>query len=152
MTKKTSIILVVVLAVLIIVLICLNFLIGNKAPSASLPVENQNPQIANPASVNCVDKGGTLSIVKRGDDGEYGICYFLDNRQCEEWALFRGDCPVGGLKVTGYITQAAQYCVITGGTYTITDGRVDPEQGICAFKDGSSCDVWDYYNGGLCGK
>ena len=56
--------------------------------------------IANPASVNCINKGGTLSIQKRGDGGEYGVCIFEDNRQCEEWALFRGECPAGGKKVT----------------------------------------------------
>ncbi len=76
--------------------------------------------MANPASENCIKQGGTLSIQERGDGGQYGICLFEDNRQCEEWALLRGDCPVGGLKVTGYITPAAQYCVITGGTYAIT--------------------------------
>jgi len=52
--------------------------------------------IANPASVNCIDKGGVLSIQKRGDGGEYGICIFEDNSQCEEWALFRGECSAGG--------------------------------------------------------
>jgi putative hemolysin/predicted metal-dependent phosphoesterase TrpH len=56
--------------------------------------------IANPASVNCINKGGTLSIQKSADGGEYGICVFADNRQCEEWALFRGECPAGGKKVT----------------------------------------------------
>ncbi len=70
--------------------------------------------IANPASVNCIDKGGTLSIQKRGDGGEYGICIFEDNRQCEEWALFRGECPAGGIKITGYVTPAARYCAIPG--------------------------------------
>ena len=86
--------------------------------------------------------------MERGDGGQYGICLFEDNRQCEKWALMRGDCPVGGLKVTGYVTPAAQYCVITGGTYAITgnDGA-DDEQGTCTFKDGASCDAWDYYNG-----
>ena len=76
--------------------------------------------VANPASVNCAQQGGTLSIETRGDGGQYGICLFEDNRQCEEWALMRGDCPVGGLKVTGYLTPAAQYCVITGGAYAVT--------------------------------
>ena len=59
-----------------------------------------------------------------------------------------GDCPVGGLKVTGYITPAAQYCVITGGTYAITgNSGQDDEQGTCTFKNGAQCDVWDYYDG-----
>jgi putative hemolysin len=76
--------------------------------------------IANPASVNCLKQGGTLAIEKRGGIGESSVCYFEDNRQCKEWVLFRGECPVGGLKVTGYITEAACFCAITGGEYTIT--------------------------------
>ena len=104
--------------------------------------------IANPASVSCINKGGTLSIQKRGDGGEYGICIFEDNRQCEEWALFRGECPVGGRKITGYVTPAAQYCAITGGSYKVTDqSNTDKEQGTCTFNNGKSCDVWEYYSG-----
>jgi len=108
--------------------------------------------IANPASVNCINKGGTLSIQNRTDGGEYGICTFEDNRQCEEWALFRGECPAGGMKVTGYITSAARFCVITGGSYKVT-GQIntDKEQGTCTFNGGKSCNVWDYY-GGRCSK
>ena len=53
----------------------------------------------NPASENCTEKGGTLSIEKRGDGGEYGVCIFEDNMQCEEWALMRGECPVGGVTI-----------------------------------------------------
>ena len=32
----------------------------------------------------------------------------------------RGDCPVGGVKVTDYATPAGRYCAIAGGTYAIT--------------------------------
>ena len=104
--------------------------------------------MANPASVNCAQQGGTLAIETRGDDGQYGVCYFEDNRQCEEWALLRGDCPVGGVKVTGYATPAAAYCAISGGTYTLTgNGGTEDEQGTCTFKNGGQCDAWDYYNG-----
>ena len=118
------------------------------------PADDQMPfwkplaQMANPASENCIQQGGTLSMETRGDLGEFGVCYFEDNRQCEEWALFRGECPAGGLKVTGYITDAARFCAITGGTYVITgDSGLDTEQGICTFKTGKTCDAWDYYNG-----
>ncbi len=105
-------------------------------------------QIANPASEHCIKQGGTLSIQKRGDGGEYGICVFEDNRQCEEWALLRGDCPAGGRQVTGYVTPAARYCVITGGEYTITaSSNTENEQGTCTFKNGKVCDVWDLFNG-----
>ncbi len=104
--------------------------------------------MANPASVNCTEKGGTLNIEQRGDLGQIGVCYFEDNRQCEEWALFNGACPVGGLKVTGYTTEAARFCAITGGQYAITgnSGAAD-EQGTCTFSAGKNCNVWDYYNG-----
>ena len=105
--------------------------------------------LANPASTNCTDKGGTLSIEKDGSGNEYGVCHFEDNLQCEEWAMMKGECPEGGLKVTGYVTTAANYCAITGGDYAITgnSGNTENEQGTCTFKSGKSCDVWDYYNG-----
>lgn len=55
---------------------------------------------------------------------------------------------MGGLKVTGYVTPAAQYCAITGGTYTIVSGGNTPDEvGTCTFKNGTICDVGDYYNG-----
>lgn len=47
--------------------------------------------MANPASQNCVNQGGTLTIEERGDGGQFGVCTFEDNLQCEEWALLRGD-------------------------------------------------------------
>ena len=104
--------------------------------------------MANPASENCVQEGGTLVIQTRGDGGEYGVCVFPENRQCEEWAMFRGECPVGGIEVAGYRTPAAQYCAITGGTYQVTGNRdTDQEQGTCTFKNGQTCDAGEYYAG-----
>jgi putative hemolysin len=104
--------------------------------------------MANPASQNCVKVGGTLDIRTRSDGSQYGVCLFEDNRQCEEWALLRGDCPEGGLKITGYVTPAAQFCAITGGQYAVTgNSNTDQEQGTCTFKDGQTCDVWEYYAG-----
>jgi Tol biopolymer transport system component len=106
-------------------------------------------QLANPASAYCIQQGGFLEMEDRAGLGQFGVCYFLDNRQCEEWALFNGDCPVGGLKVTGYLTEAARYCAITGGEYTITVNSEDPneQQGTCTFNSGKTCNAWDYYNG-----
>ena len=104
--------------------------------------------LPNPASQNCLDQGGELTIMERGDGGQYGVCFFEDNRQCEEWALMNGHCPVGGLKVTGYITKAAVYCAITGGTYAISGtDAAGVEQGSCTLPDETTCDVWDYFNG-----
>ena len=106
------------------------------------------PQLANPASQNCVARGGALQIERRPDGGQYGVCVFVDNYQCEEWALFRGECPVGGLRVTGYITPAARYCAIAGGRYAVVSksGATD-EQGACALPGGKACDAAAYFAG-----
>ncbi len=104
--------------------------------------------MANPASQNCIEQGGKLEIEERGDGGQFGVCYFEDNLQCEEWAMLRGDCPVGGIKVTGYVTPAARYCAITGGEYAITaNSGAENEQGTCVLPKNGQCDASAYYNG-----
>lgn len=110
------------------------------------------PQLANPASQNCVARGGTLRIERRPDGGQYGVCTFVDNYQCEEWALLRGECPAGGLRVTGYTTPAARYCAITGGRYAAVarSGAAD-ELGGCALPGGKACDAEAYF-AGTCGR
>jgi putative hemolysin len=96
--------------------------------------------LANPASTHCQQQGGELTIRKRPDGGEYGVCLFEDNRQCEEWALFRGDCPAGGLKITGYENDAQIYCAITGGT-------VDMAAATCKTPQGTTCRLTAYFSG-----
>lgn len=106
-------------------------------------VTTENTQkigLANPSSVNCIDKGGTLDILKKDDGGEYGVCVFEDNMQCEEWALFYGFCPVGGVKITGYNSKESKYCAIIGGEYKEKDN-------ICVFNNGAECNVTDLYAG-----
>jgi putative hemolysin len=119
---------------------------------ASAQVQTPAPQLANPASQNCVARGGTLRLERRPDGGLYGVCVFTDNYQCEEWAMFRGECRVGGLRVTGYITPAARYCAITGGRYTVVakSGAAD-EQGVCSLLGSKSCAA-DAYYAGTCGR
>jgi putative hemolysin len=108
-------------------------------------------QLANPASVHCVELGGRHVVERTPAGAEFGVCLFEDNRQCEEWALLRGECPVGGRRVTGYVTPAARYCAITGGGYAITarSGGAD-EEGTCTLPSGTSCDADAYYRG-TCG-
>lgn len=106
------------------------------------------PQLANPASVRCIEQGGALRMDRRPDGGQFGVCVFADNYQCEEWALFRGECPKGGLRVTGYATPAGRYCAITGGRYTVVSAPgVTPERGTCALPGGRSCDADAWYAG-----
>ena len=119
--------------------------------ATAVPAMAQAPQraaLANPASQNCVAKGGTLSIEKNGKGGQFGVCMFPDNLQCEEWAMMRGDCRVGGIKVTGFATPAARYCAITGGTYagTAASGTA-VERGTCTFANGKECTAAAYFNG-----
>jgi len=102
----------------------------------------ENIGMANPASQNCLDKGGRLEI-RSNKKGEYGVCLFEDNRQCEEWSLFRGECPVGGMKITGYENEAQSYCAITGGT---VEG-VGTESVLCKRIDGTLCEVQSNFDG-----
>lgn len=90
--------------------------------------------LANPASTNCSNNGGTLEM-RKNKIGEYGVCIFKDNQQCEEWALLRGECPVGGLKITGYENDAEIYCAITGGQ---VEG-VGTQAPMCKRIDGTYC-------------
>ena len=111
------------------------------------------PQLANPASVNCVQQEGTLSIERRPDGGEYGVCVFADNYQCEEWALLRGECPRRGLRVTGFATPAGRYCAITGGRYSVVSAPgATPELGNCVLPNGRSCEADAYYAGACRGQ
>jgi putative hemolysin len=111
------------------------------------PPPGSTAKIANPASVHCIERGGTLQLENR-PGGQYGVCVFADNRQCEEWAMYRGECPVGGLRVTGYVTPAGRYCAISGGQYTVVamSGTAN-EQGRCALPDGKVCAADAYYAG-----
>jgi len=98
-------------------------------------------QLANPASTNCQEKGGLLEIKTLPDGNQYGLCFFDDNRACEEWAMMRGDCPVGGVKTTGYDTDSQKYCAWLGGK-TVAEKDAD-----CTFADKSVCNDDDLYAG-----
>lgn len=66
------------------------------------PQDNQgeptagNAEIANPASVYCIDQGYSLELRTNNDGGMYGVCVFPDGSECEEWAYFHGECAPGG--------------------------------------------------------
>ncbi|MDD5098421.1 MAG: DUF333 domain-containing protein [Candidatus Pacebacteria bacterium] len=134
----------IILAIAIFLAICASVFINTYKGSINL----NGFSISNPASDNCINNGGKLEIKKRGDGGEYGVCFLEDNRQCEEWSLVKGECPKAGVKVTGYITEAAVYCAVLGGEYKISDeSNTETENGTCSFFNGNVCNVWDLYNG-----
>jgi len=109
---------------------------AEKAPQNNEP----KPAIANPASQNCIFKGGNLEIKKNPGGSEYGVCTFAEGKQCEEWALYRGDCPEGGVEVTGEKDEAITFCLISGGKY----GAKEKE---CELKSGKKCLASDYLAG-----
>lgn len=51
--------------------------------------KQQGVQIANPASVYCIQQGGKLQIVRDASGAEQGFCILLDGRTIDEWDYFR---------------------------------------------------------------
>ena len=55
---------------------------------------NGTVQIANPAAQDCVLKGYRYEIRADANGGQYGVCSKPGYTECEEWALFRGECSI----------------------------------------------------------
>ncbi|WP_020559404.1 putative hemolysin [Thiofilum flexile] len=62
--------------------------ISTLAVIALLSLSSAAFAMGNPASINCLEKGGKLKVI-----GEVGYCQLPNGARCEEWALFRGECP-----------------------------------------------------------
>lgn len=112
----------------------------SEAPKPS-SLMGGSASLSNPASDYCIKAGGTLQSETRGDGGEYSICEFEDNQSCEEWALYRGNCPIGGIKTIGFDTPEEVYCALVGGkTLAVPNSK-------CTLPDGNTCSSMDLYNG-----
>lgn len=59
--------------------------------------DTEDVGIANPASTNCIEKGGEL-IIEEEENGQVGYCVFNDGSKCEEWEFFREQCEKGNNK------------------------------------------------------
>jgi len=103
-------------------------------------------KVANPASTNCISDGGKLEFAEKSG-GQYGICVFPDGKQCEEWAMFRGECPAGGVELTGYTEAADIYCAITG--HEVTKGVEPGKAGTCKINE-IECAAQEFYDTGEC--
>ena len=98
--------------------------------------DSNQVNMSNPASDNCIDKGGNLEIKQDADGNEFGVCVFADNRQCEEWALYRNECFEGGVKITGYDNQGQIDCAIRGGELDIKNKMCTlPNKIDCAMNE-----------------
>lgn len=89
------------------VLPCLLVLAGCSTPSQ--PEAPKPPQIgmANPASVYCQQKGGTLIPVQTAQ-GVSNNCKLPGGETIDEWALWRRDHPAGE-KTAGCCTKITSY-------------------------------------------
>ena len=116
--------------------------------------------LANPASVNCVNRGGNSVIMTNPDGSQYGMCAFPNGTSCEEWALFRGEgCQPGTAanqtgnttpqSMTGMANPASVNCVNVGGTVQIVNGP-SGQYGMCAFPNGTTCEEWALFRGEGC--
>jgi len=65
---------------------------------------------------------------------------YLLTRQCEEWAMFRDECPIGGIKITGFLTSEGTYCALKGG-------QVLKNETQCHLPSGEICPTSDLFQG-----
>ena len=55
-------------------------------------VDPRAARSASPATMNCIQNNGRLEIVKT-PEGEKGYCVLPSGKRCDEWEMFRGNCP-----------------------------------------------------------
>lgn len=100
-----------IIAVIVVVVLVAFAVLNPPAMPAAQPNTGGNiggnTQLANPASVNCVNKGGTLRM-ETNSAGQYGICVLKNGTECEEWAFFRGECPLPFDEMVA--AQAQSFC------------------------------------------
>jgi putative hemolysin len=131
---------------------------GPSAPATTQPTTGAGAGIANPASVNCINIGGTLEIKTDATGGQYGMCTFKNGTSCEEWALFRGEgcksgvaaTPTGTTNAVGLANPASVNCEKVGGKVDIKKDATGAEYGMCLFPNGTSCEEWALFRGEGC--
>lgn len=63
--------------------------VGDEVLVTVLTKISSGSQMANPASVYCVEQGGNSEIVTAADGSQFGNCVFPDGRTCDEWDFLR---------------------------------------------------------------
>lgn len=81
----------IVAALAAAVLLVSSLACGEDEPATTTePAPSGDVGLANPASVYCVEQGGTVEIVDE-EGGQVGYCNLPDGRRVEEWELFRSE-------------------------------------------------------------
>lgn len=98
-------------------------------------------QVASAAYSKCVDNGGFVTTAIRGTYGYYQVCNFEDDMTCDLYALYDGQCPIGGVSTIGYDTTAQVFCAQRGGH------PQGSENGQCKMPNGVVCSTASVYAG-----
>lgn len=65
---------------------------------ATIATDPTAARAANPASMNCIQQKGVLQI-EHTSQGEVAYCLLPSGKRCEEWDMFRGNCPTRTVNV-----------------------------------------------------
>lgn len=120
---------------------------GNPSspPPLTPCLKEEKVGMANPASEHCVKEGGVLEIRKNILGEEYGVCLFENEVECEEWALFRGECSKTGEISHGKRYGAETILIRPGETELIgnTVEVVGEMPGNWYFEAVAQVEIWD---------
>lgn len=74
----------------------------NACASAPVPLQAtpQAVRAASPATLNCLQNHGKLEI-RRTPEGEKADCLLPSGKRCDEWEMFRGNCPTRTVNANG---------------------------------------------------
>ena len=106
--NKNLFIAIIVLFVLLIVVLILFFKFSSL--ESEMNIKNNtlnNSQLANPASVYCIEHNGSLEIRSNDDGSQLGVCVLNETTECEEWTYFRGECSYSSF-------DSSNLCIVDG--------------------------------------
>lgn len=142
---------------LILGALTINFFLTETPETIPAPLTGGGVAVANPASVFCVESGGTLSM-NTTTDGATGTCTFPTGEQCEEWALFRGECDVenvskratysDGKHIVRVVYRIKQNtAIVTAADFSIENTQVHSAvsaSGARYLSDDTRIEIWEH--------
>ncbi|MEN9501820.1 MAG: hypothetical protein RI964_1105 [Pseudomonadota bacterium] len=62
------------------------------APATTTPIDPAAARKASPATLNCLQNNGQIEV-HQTPEGEKTDCVLPSGKHCDEWEMFRGNCP-----------------------------------------------------------
>jgi putative hemolysin len=115
-------------------------------PTTAPDAEPTMSTLPNPASVYCAQQGGKSEIRTAADGSQAGYCILQDGSECDEWAYFRGECPVAAEEPVQQVSGAV-FCEMLGYPLVNVTAPDGSQLEVCQFPDGSSCDPTAFIKG-----